>query len=44
MKYCKPNELTVYGRFTRRGGLDINPIRSTRQIDIKDINLRFCRQ
>ncbi|MFA3790767.1 NADPH-dependent 7-cyano-7-deazaguanine reductase QueF [Aliiglaciecola sp. SL4] len=26
--YCKPSELTVYARYTRRGGLDINPFRS----------------
>jgi 7-cyano-7-deazaguanine reductase len=25
---CAPTELTVYGRFNRRGGLDINPFRS----------------
>jgi 7-cyano-7-deazaguanine reductase len=29
---CKPAALTVYGRYTRRGGLDINPIRSTEKI------------
>ncbi|QIA62687.1 NADPH-dependent 7-cyano-7-deazaguanine reductase QueF [Vibrio astriarenae] len=28
MKYCQPTELTVYARYTRRGGLDINPFRS----------------
>ena len=27
---CKPNNLEVRGYFTRRGGLDINPIRSTK--------------
>lgn len=26
---CKPQTLTVYARYTRRGGLDINPYRST---------------
>ncbi|WP_194437269.1 NADPH-dependent 7-cyano-7-deazaguanine reductase QueF [Vibrio fluminensis] len=31
MKYCKPEKLTVYARYTRRGGLDINPFRSTEQ-------------
>lgn len=25
---CHPKKLTVYGRYTRRGGLDINPFRS----------------
>lgn len=28
---CCPQELTVYARYTRRGGLDINPFRSTVQ-------------
>lgn len=28
MANCKPNKLTVYARYTRRGGLDINPFRS----------------
>ena len=27
---CAPRELTVYARYTRRGGLDINPLRSDR--------------
>jgi len=26
---CAPEHLTVYGRFLRRGGIDINPFRST---------------
>jgi 7-cyano-7-deazaguanine reductase len=28
MQYCQPQKLTVYARYTRRGGLDINPFRS----------------
>lgn len=28
MERCSPDELTVYGLYTRRGGIDINPIRS----------------
>ncbi len=28
-KYCQPERLTVYARYTRRGGLDINPLRSS---------------
>ncbi|GLX79979.1 NADPH-dependent 7-cyano-7-deazaguanine reductase [Thalassotalea insulae] len=28
-QYCQPEELTVYARYTRRGGLDINPYRTT---------------
>lgn len=26
---CKPTQLTVYARYTRRGGLDINPFRTS---------------
>jgi 7-cyano-7-deazaguanine reductase len=29
MTRCQPEKLTVYARYTRRGGLDINPYRST---------------
>ncbi|MBD2814914.1 NADPH-dependent 7-cyano-7-deazaguanine reductase QueF [Xenorhabdus sp. Flor] len=28
MRYCQPQKLTVFARYTRRGGLDINPFRS----------------
>jgi 7-cyano-7-deazaguanine reductase len=28
-KYCQLSKLTVFARYTRRGGLDINPFRST---------------
>lgn len=44
MRHCQPEELTVYGRYTRRGGLDINPYRSTKSIDQTVVNLRLCRQ
>lgn len=45
MKYCQPESLFVYGRFTRRGGLDINVIRSTEPVSPKDNwNFRLCRQ
>jgi 7-cyano-7-deazaguanine reductase len=39
---CRPSELTVYGRFNRRGGIDINPFRS----DFEDTidNPRLWRQ
>lgn len=30
-RYCSLEELTVFARYTRRGGLDINPYRSTKQ-------------
>lgn len=43
MKYCVVNELTVSARFTRRGGLDINPIRTTKA-DLTTDNLRLIRQ
>lgn len=43
MDCCKPASLTVYGRYTRRGGLDINPYRSTEQTAFTD-NLRLIRQ
>lgn len=44
MTRCKPDELTVYGRYTRRGGLDINPYRSTKKIDHNGLNFRLPRQ
>ncbi|VFP84283.1 NADPH-dependent 7-cyano-7-deazaguanine reductase [Candidatus Erwinia haradaeae] len=28
LRYCKPHQLSVYLRYTRRGGIDINPWRS----------------
>jgi 7-cyano-7-deazaguanine reductase len=28
MRFCQPEKLTVYARYTRRGGLDINPYRT----------------
>jgi len=28
MRFCRPERLSVYARYTRRGGLDINPWRS----------------
>lgn len=42
MSYCKPDKLTVYARYTRRGGLDINPFRS----NFEDIypEIRLARQ
>jgi 7-cyano-7-deazaguanine reductase len=44
MQYCQPNQLTVYGRYTRRGGLDINPYRSTEPYVFEDKNSRLIRQ
>ncbi len=42
MRYCGPEQLTVYARYTRRGGLDINPFRSNFETQIE--NLRLARQ
>ena len=42
-RICKPEELVVYARYTRRGGLDINPFRSSSP-DIKPELLRLIRQ
>lgn len=44
MRNCLPDELTVYGRFTRRGGLDINPYRSTKNFNQLIKNVRLARQ
>ena len=44
MTFCKPEELTVYGRYTRRGGLDINPYRTTCQTGFDIKNIRLIRQ
>lgn len=42
MQQCQPNQLTVYARYLRRGGLDINPYRST--VDQSPDNIRLVRQ
>tara|TARA_R110000787_G_scaffold241771_1_gene347938 strand:+ start:1691 stop:2542 length:852 start_codon:yes stop_codon:yes gene_type:complete len=41
-RFCQIESLTVFARYTRRGGLDINPFRST--IDNKAPKLRTLRQ
>ncbi|HHF3855543.1 TPA: NADPH-dependent 7-cyano-7-deazaguanine reductase QueF, partial [Haemophilus influenzae] len=41
MHYAKPEKLTVYARYTRRGGLDINPFRSN--FENLPENLRLAR-
>lgn len=41
--HCKPSELTVTARYTRRGGLDINPARSSKPIAPMK-NIRMARQ
>lgn len=40
--FCAPQQLTVYARYTRRGGLDINPFRS--DWEPVPANLRLIRQ
>ncbi|QLB14522.1 NADPH-dependent 7-cyano-7-deazaguanine reductase QueF [Mannheimia granulomatis] len=42
MQFAKPEKLTVYARYTRRGGLDINPFRSN--FESVPENLRMARQ
>ncbi len=44
LKRCQPKKLSVYGRYTRRGGLDINPYRSTHAVDVHGLNFRLPRQ
>jgi len=43
LRRCKPDRLTVHARFTRRGGLDINPFR-TNCGDRTPRNVRTARQ
>ncbi|MEY2953159.1 MAG: 7-cyano-7-deazaguanine reductase [Pseudomonadota bacterium] len=40
---CKPVKLTVYARYTRRGGLDINPFRTSHPLMLPR-NIRTARQ
>jgi len=42
VKYCRCEQLSVYARYTRRGGLDINPFRSN--FETPPANLRQARQ
>ena len=42
LQHCAPSELTVYARYLRRGGLDINPLRSSRSTEVG--NIRLARQ
>jgi 7-cyano-7-deazaguanine reductase len=44
---CKPTSLAVYARYTRRGGLDINPVRyslNNTEQPFKNLRLRTRRQ
>ncbi|MCW5258353.1 NADPH-dependent 7-cyano-7-deazaguanine reductase QueF [Verminephrobacter aporrectodeae subsp. tuberculatae] len=40
---CQPGALTVYARYTRRGGIDINPLRTSRPQGLPR-NVRTARQ
>ncbi|MGV8894045.1 MAG: NADPH-dependent 7-cyano-7-deazaguanine reductase QueF [Burkholderiaceae bacterium] len=44
LRQCKPQKLAVYARYTRRGGLDINPWRSNFSAGAQALNLRNARQ
>jgi 7-cyano-7-deazaguanine reductase len=44
LRQCKPQHLTVYARYTRRGGLDINPWRTNFSGAQRPSNLRNARQ
>lgn len=44
LRECRPQKLAVYARYTRRGGLDINPWRSNFTTGQRPSNLRNARQ
>jgi 7-cyano-7-deazaguanine reductase len=44
MQHCRPQKLAVYARYTRRGGLDINPWRSNFTTGQQLSNVRHARQ
>ncbi|MBJ7310329.1 NADPH-dependent 7-cyano-7-deazaguanine reductase QueF [Rugamonas sp. CCM 8940] len=44
LRQCAPQQLAVYARYTRRGGLDINPWRSNFSTAAAPANLRGARQ
>lgn len=43
-RLCKPQKLSVYARYTRRGGLDINPWRANFSTGKMPSNARLARQ
>lgn len=43
LRKCSPETLTIEARYTRRGGLDINPFRTTEDTTLP-MNERLCRQ
>jgi len=44
LQHCRPQKLAVYARYTRRGGLDINPWRSNFSSNQFPSNLKNARQ
>lgn len=44
LQACAPQRLTVYARYTRRGGLDINPWRTNDASAVPPANIRTARQ
>jgi 7-cyano-7-deazaguanine reductase len=42
-RQCRPSRLAVYARYTRRGGLDINPLRTSHPMALP-ANVRTARQ
>jgi 7-cyano-7-deazaguanine reductase len=44
LRGCRPQKLSVYARYTRRGGLDINPWRTNFSSNAPPSNARLARQ
>jgi len=44
LRHCQPSKLAVYARYTRRGGIDINPWRSNFSTGQRPSNARTARQ
>jgi 7-cyano-7-deazaguanine reductase len=45
MTKCKPKTLTVFAKYTRRGGIDINPLRTNQKIEnLETYKVRDIRQ
>lgn len=44
LTHCQPRTLTVSGYYTRRGGIDINPYRSTQHRPVETLSTRLIRQ
>jgi 7-cyano-7-deazaguanine reductase len=38
MQRCAPEELTIHAKYTRRGGVDINPYRTNLSLEVTDIS------